>query len=119
MWNKIKEWFSPPQTVEPSVEQSVEPQTFEFVSTPSPKQVNTPVGPFKRGQWVMFGDKIGIVAEFRGADIMFHHVDRETGFTTKEEQLSVLAVRTAYISEIPPCRMSVSREVAKERGYGD
>lgn len=115
MWNKIKEWFSSSQPVE----QSVEPQTYEFVSTPSLKQVDTPVGPFKRGQWVMYGDKVGIVAEFRGADIMFHHVDRDSGVTTKEEQLSVLAVRTARISEIPPCRMSIPRDVAKERGYGD
>lgn len=115
MWNKIKEWFNPHQPVEVPIE----PQTYEFVSTPAPKQIDTLVGPFKRGQWVMYGDKVGIVAEFRGADIMFHHVDRDTGVTTKEEQLSVLSVRKARISEIPQCRMSIPHDVARERGYGD
>ena len=116
MWNRIKTWFSPPPEVV-----AYAPQTFVFEpdTTESSKYKSVPTGPFKRGQWVMYGDKVGIVAEFRGADIMFHHVDHDSGITTKEEQLSIFAVRTARISEIPPCRMSIPVEVAKERGYGD
>lgn len=116
MWNKIKEWFNPTPTI-------VDREPQEFVFSPSettlPKYKDVVTGPFKRGQWVVYGNHVGIVAEFRGADILFHYVDPDTGLTVKEEQLSVLAVRTARISEIPACRMSIPHDVARERGYGD
>lgn len=73
---------------------------------------------FRRGMWGVMDGKIGVIHDFRGADIMFHHVDRETGFTIKEEQISALRVRQAKFDEIPPCRWNLSREDAVRLGYG-
>ena len=110
----IEELTMLPPPVEPTPKEMVFEAPVQTV-----KKLTVSTGTFRRGQWVMLGDVVGIIAEFKGADIMFHHVDRETGDTIKEEQMSVLRIRPAKISEIPTCRMGISREVAKERGYGD
>lgn len=119
MWEWIKAFFKDPVYPE-ELTMLPPPKEMVFeVQDKGPMKLPTASGSFKRGQWAMLGSSVGILDSFVGGDVMFHHVDRETGLTTKVEQISALNVRQAHISEIPPCRMSISREVAKERGYGD
>lgn len=106
MWEWFKSLFrkaKPPAPV-------VEPEVRIVLVTPNQT--------FRRGMWAMMGDQIGIIADFKGADVDFHHVDRDTGLTIKEEQISSLRVRQAKYSEIPTCRNGLSVEAAERLGYG-
>ena len=120
MWEWFKSLFSSPKEHVEELTMLPQPKEMVFeVLDKGPTKLPTSFGSFKRGQWAVLGSSVGILDSFVGADVMFHHVDRETGLTTKVEQISSLNVRPAKISEIPPCRMSIPIEVAKERGYGD
>lgn len=110
MWKSIKNLF----TSDPVAQ----PQEFVFpVVTPEPNP--KPDSLWKRGMWIVQDSKVGILADFKGQDVVFHEVNVSTGATEKEYQVSVNAIRQAKYYEIPACRMGVSRDVARELGYGD
>lgn len=110
MWKSIKDFFTPAPTVEP--------QEFVFpvvAPAPNPK----PDSLWKRGMWIVQDNKVGILADFKNQDVVFHEVNTSTGETEKEYQVSINAIRQAKYYEVPACRMHVSRDKAKELGYGD
>lgn len=113
MWEKLKAYFSTPAAApEP------EPQDFVFpIQTP---QINPqPNKNWRTNMWVVYAGKVGILFEFKDDGAMFHEVDQNTGETVAEYFVSLNALKQATYYEIPACRMSVSRETAKELGYGD
>ena len=119
MWKFLKEFFgTAPLVVEPPAITAPPAQEFVFpveVPTPNPK----PDSLWKRGMWITQNFKVGILADFKGGDVVFHEVDPNTGETVKEYQVSIDSIRQARYYDIPACRMHVSRDKAKELGYGD
>lgn len=110
MWNTIKGWFAP--------ETQISGTTYEVIpQTPTPNP--QPASDWRRGMWIVFEGRVGILADFIGKDVVFHEVNVNTGETEKEVQVSMGAIRQAKYYEVPACRMSVSKDVAKELGYGD
>jgi len=94
------------------------PQEYVFpVATPTPNP--KPDSLWKRGMWVVQDSKVGILADFKNQAVIFHEVNVTTGETEKEYQVSIDTIRQAKYYEVPACRMSVSRDVARELGYGD
>lgn len=116
MWEWIKAFFRDPVYVEAPL-LLPEPAPKQLIMGGEAPKLTPPNTTFRRGMWGVLDGQVGVIHEFKGQDIMFHHVDRETGFTTKEEQISSLRVRQAKFEEIPPCRWGLTRDDAVRLGY--
>ena len=84
----------------------------------APKELIVPVAKvWKKGMWVMHKDHIAILVKL-DEPATIHLVDSKTGETIQEELVSVNSLRQAHFDEIPAIRRGISRERAKELGYG-
>ena len=83
----------------------------------SPKQVAVPVNKlWRQGMWVIYNEQPHILFKL-GEPALIHSVDRVTGETTGQIQVSLDALRQAHWDEIPEVRRKISKEKAKELGY--
>lgn len=91
--SKLKDWVSPKQR---------------------PSRV---VKNWKSGMWVMYQDKIAILASL-GDLAEIHYTDSHTGENIGKAFVPLEVLRQARYPEIPALRRLISEEAAKELGYG-
>lgn len=113
----------PEKKIEEKEPPIIEKEATAFVITPevAPLKVVVPSSTWRVGMWVVNAstNDIGVIASFDKGTVVFHKVDRVSGETVGMEFIPFDGIRQAKYNEIPSCRMSVSRNVAKELGYGD
>lgn len=82
------------------------------------KEIVVPINKaWRKGMWVIHDSRPAIIFVL-GAISEIHYVDAKTGTTVGSAQVSVDSLRQAHYDEIPEVRRGISRERAKELGYG-
>ena len=69
------------------------------------------------GMWVMFEGQVAILVSL-DSPAKIHMVDVNTGETVEQKTVGFDSLRQAVWEEIPQCRRNISKEQAKELGYG-
>ena len=72
---------------------------------------------WKAGMWVIYQTKPHILHRL-GNPCEIHSVNEQTGETTGIFQVDIDTLRQSTYDEIPASRRGISREQAKELGYG-